>query len=195
MKALVLSGGSGTRLRPQPTTSAEQPVLFDVLDGIAGVGITDVGIVLGDTADEVRAAVGDGARFGVSVTYLPQGRPQGPAHAVRTARDWLGEDDFVTHPGDTFVPRGIGEQMEEFRSRRPAAQVVPGRAGMYFFTDAVHQAVAAVDAVRPATGDGPEIADILRWLADQGLEVVSGTAGHLPDHELETPPEAEFQGA
>ncbi|MFF4393723.1 MULTISPECIES: sugar phosphate nucleotidyltransferase [unclassified Streptomyces] len=181
MKALVLSGGSGTRLRPPPAPSAERfhhsadkPALLHVIEGVADAGITDVGIVLGDTADEVRAAVGDGARFGVSITYLPQHRPPGLAHAVRTARHWLGDDDFVTYPGDTLVPGGIGEQLEEFRSRRPAAQAVPGRAGVYFFTDAVHRAVEAVQA--SARGE-LEITDVLRWLAGQGLEVVSGTAG------------------
>ncbi|OKI44216.1 hypothetical protein A6A28_01120 [Streptomyces sp. CB03578] len=184
MKALVLSGGSGTRLHPLPVNSPEQPhpaadkpVLFHALEDIADAGITDVGIVLGDTADEVRAAVGDGARFGVSVTYLPRRRPAGLAHAVRTARDWLGDDDFVTHPGDGFVPGGIGEQLEEFRSRRPVAQEVPGRAGVYFFTDAVHR---AVEAVQPSGHGELEITEVLRWLTGQGLEVVSGTAG---DHD------------
>ncbi|MET9606148.1 sugar phosphate nucleotidyltransferase [Streptomyces sp. NPDC006512] len=189
MKALVLPGGSGSRPHPPPATPAVRlhpasgkPVLFHVIEGIADAGITDVGIVLGDTAEDVRAAVGDGARFGVAVTYLPQRGPLGPARAVRTARDWLGEEDFVTHPGDVFAPGGIGGQLEEFRSRRPAAQVVPGRAGVYFFTDAVHE---ALDAVRPTAHGESEIEDVLRWLAGQGLEVVSSTAG---DHrEAQTP--------
>ncbi|MEV0416339.1 hypothetical protein AB0I68_37765 [Streptomyces sp. NPDC050448] len=173
MKALVLSGGS---------PEADRSVLFRVLEQIADVGITDVGIVLGGAADAVRAAVGDGARFGVGVTYLPRSRRPGPGAAVGTARDWLGDDDFVTHPEDVLVPGGIGEQVEAFRIRRPAAQVVPGPAGVYFFTDAVHRAVDAVQAAAPG---GPEITDVLRWLTDQGLEVVSATpagSGPAPIH-------------
>ncbi|MDA5285459.1 sugar phosphate nucleotidyltransferase [Streptomyces sp. Isolate_45] len=188
MKALVLSGGSGTRPRPRPSAgscaapagqsapAAGRPVLFDVLEGIADTGILDVGIVLGEGAEEIRAAVGDGTRFGVSVTYLPQHRPPDPARSLRSARDWLGEDDFVTYPGDTFVPGGIGEHLEEFRTHRPAAQAVPDHPGVYFFTEAVHR---AVESATP-TGGGPGASgaagfgDLLRWLADQGLEVATG---------------------
>ncbi|MER6448184.1 hypothetical protein DEJ51_04585 [Streptomyces venezuelae] len=161
MKALVLTGRS---------PGADRSVFFRVLEQIADVGITDVGIVLGGAADAVREAVGDGTRFGVGVTYLPRSRRPGPGAAVHMARDWLGDDDFVTYPEDVLVPGGIGEQVEAFRTRRPAAQVVPGPAGVYFFTDAVHR---AVDAVQAAASGGPEITDLLRWLADQGLEVVS----------------------
>ncbi|MFF8961014.1 glucose-1-phosphate thymidylyltransferase [Streptomyces sp. NPDC014894] len=131
MKALVLAGGSGTRLRPLTHTSAKQlvpvankPILFYVLEGIADAGVTDVGIVVGDTAEEIRAAVGDGSRFGISVTYIPQHQPLGLAHAVRVARDWLGDDDFVMYLGDNFLLGGINAQLEEFRGKRPAAQIM-----------------------------------------------------------------------
>ncbi|MFF3019636.1 sugar phosphate nucleotidyltransferase [Streptomyces sp. NPDC057939] len=192
MKALVLSGGSGTRPRPrssaEPTAgpsvapagqcapAAGKPVLFEVLEGIADTGILDVGIVLGEGADEIRAAVGDGTRFGVSVTYLPQHRSPDPARSLRGARDWLGEDDFVTHPGDTFVPGGIGEQLEAFRTHRPAAQAVPDHPGVYFFTDAVHRAVEATAPTggEPAASGEVGFGEVLRWLADQGLEVATG---------------------
>jgi glucose-1-phosphate thymidylyltransferase len=131
VKALVLSGGSGTRLRPLTHTTAKQlvpvankPILFYVLEGIADAGVTDVGLIVGDTAEEIRAAVGDGSRFGISVTYIPQHQPLGLAHAVRVARDWLGDDDFVMYLGDNFLLGGISEQLEEFRTRRPAAQIM-----------------------------------------------------------------------
>ncbi|MGW8398667.1 sugar phosphate nucleotidyltransferase, partial [Streptomyces lydicus] len=86
MRALVLAGGTGTRLRPLTHTSAKQmvpvankPVLFYGLESIARAGIIDVGIVVGDTAAEIRAAVGDGSRFGLKVTYIPQHAPLGLA--------------------------------------------------------------------------------------------------------------------
>jgi len=97
MKALVLSGGSGTRLRPITHTSAKQlvpvankPVLFYGLEAIADAGITDVGIIVGDTAEEIREAVGDGSKLGIHVTYIPQEKPLGLAHAVLIAREFLG---------------------------------------------------------------------------------------------------------
>src|SRR5258705_3552157 len=114
MRALVLSGGSGTRLRPITHTSAKQlvpvankPVLFYGLEAIAAAGITDVGIVVGDTAEEIRAAVGDGSMFGLAVTYIPHAQPLGPAHAASISRDFLDEDDSVMYVSDNFIVRQI----------------------------------------------------------------------------------------
>ncbi|MFJ8883975.1 glucose-1-phosphate thymidylyltransferase [Streptomyces sp. NPDC102402] len=131
MKALVLSGGAGTRLRPITHTSAKQlvpvankPVLFYGLEAIAEAGITDVGIIVGDTAREIREAVGDGSALGIDVTYIPQDEPLGLAHAVLIARDFLGDDDFVMYLGDNFIVGGIKGLVEEFRADRPEAQIL-----------------------------------------------------------------------
>ncbi|MER6623615.1 MULTISPECIES: glucose-1-phosphate thymidylyltransferase [unclassified Streptomyces] len=131
MKALVLSGGAGTRLRPITHTSAKQlvpvankPVLFYGLEAIADAGVTEVGIIVGDTADEIREAVGDGSRFGIEVTYIPQEAPLGLAHAVLIAQDFLGDDDFVMYLGDNFIVGGITGLVEEFRTERPDAQIL-----------------------------------------------------------------------
>ncbi|KUN38454.1 glucose-1-phosphate thymidylyltransferase [Streptomyces longwoodensis] len=131
MKALVLAGGAGTRLRPITHTSAKQlvpvankAVLFYGLESIAAAGITDVGVIVGDTADEIRAAVGDGSAFGLDVTYIPQDKPLGLAHAVLIARDWLGDDDFVMYLGDNFIVGGITDLVDEFRRTRPDAQIL-----------------------------------------------------------------------
>ncbi|WP_031487090.1 glucose-1-phosphate thymidylyltransferase [Streptomyces bicolor] len=131
MKALVLSGGAGTRLRPITHTSAKQlvpvankAVLFYGLESIAEAGITDVGVIVGDTAAEIQDAVGDGTRFGLDITYIPQERPLGLAHAVLIARDYLGDDDFVMYLGDNFIVGGITDLVDEFRGNRPDAQIL-----------------------------------------------------------------------
>ena len=131
MKGLVLSGGKGTRLRPLTYTGAKQlvplankPVLFYVLEDLVSAGITDVGIVVGDTADQIRGAVGDGEAFGCRVTYIQQDRPGGLAHAVRTARPWLGDDRFVMYLGDNFIQGGIARYVEAFRASPAAAHVL-----------------------------------------------------------------------
>jgi glucose-1-phosphate thymidylyltransferase len=131
MKALVLSGGSGSRLRPITHTSAKQllpvankPVLFYGLEAIRDAGITDVGIVVGDTEPAIRAAVGDGGAFGIAATYLRQDDPRGLAHAVLIARDFLGDDDFVMYLGDNFIVGGIASLVDEFRAGRPDAQIM-----------------------------------------------------------------------
>ncbi|GLV78338.1 glucose-1-phosphate thymidylyltransferase [Streptomyces hygroscopicus] len=131
MKALVLSGGLGTRLRPITHTSAKQlvpvankAVLHYGLESIAAAGITEVGVVVGDTAAEIEDAVGDGSKFGLDVTYILQEKPLGLAHAVMIARDWLGDDDFVMYLGDNFVVGGITDLVDEFRRCRPDAQIL-----------------------------------------------------------------------
>ncbi|MBH1937194.1 glucose-1-phosphate thymidylyltransferase [Streptomyces sp. AV19] len=131
MKALVLAGGTGSRLRPITHTAAKQllpvankPVLFYGIEAIRDAGITEVGVVVGDTARDIRAALGDGSRFGIRVTYIPQEQPLGLAHAVLTARQFLGDDDFVMYLGDNFVVGGITALVEEFRAERPDAQIL-----------------------------------------------------------------------
>ncbi|MFB4313051.1 glucose-1-phosphate thymidylyltransferase [Actinomadura sp. 21ATH] len=131
MKALVLAGGAGSRLRPITHTSAKQlvpvankPVLFYGLEAIRDAGIREVGIVVGDTAAEIRRAVGDGSEFGLQVTYLPQDAPRGLAHAVLIAREFLGDDDFVMYLGDNFIVGGINGLVERFRRERPQAQIM-----------------------------------------------------------------------
>lgn len=131
MKALVLAGGSGSRLRPITYTSAKQllpvankPVLFYGLEAIRDAGFTDVGVVVGDTAGEIKAAVGDGAALGLDVTYIHQSAPLGLAHAVLTARDFLGDEDFVMYLGDNFIVGGIAGLVSQFRSSRPDAQIL-----------------------------------------------------------------------
>src|SRR6266700_2787316 len=131
LKGLVLSGGSGTRLRPITHTSAKQlvpvankPVLFYGLETIAEAGVTDVGIIVGDTAPAIEAAVGDGSKFGIKVTYIRQLAPLGLAHAVLVAREFLGEDDFVMYLGDNFIVGGINDLVDEFSAKRPHAQIM-----------------------------------------------------------------------
>lgn len=131
MKALVLSGGSGTRLRPfsysmpkQLIPIANKPVLEHVLENICDLGITEICVVVGDWAPQIMATIGDGSRFGASVTYLRQNRPSGLAHCVKLARPFLGDDDFVMYLGDCMLPEGVAEMTEEFRAGRPSVQVV-----------------------------------------------------------------------
>ncbi|MEX1177478.1 MAG: glucose-1-phosphate thymidylyltransferase [Nitriliruptor sp.] len=131
MRALVLAGGAGTRLRPITFTSAKQlvpvankPILFYGLEQIRDAGIVDVGIVVGDTAADIEAAVGDGSAFGLQVTYLRQEAPLGLAHAVLTAAGFLGDEDFVMFLGDNLIEGGIGDLVDAFERDRPAAQLL-----------------------------------------------------------------------
>jgi len=124
-----LSGGAGTRLRPITHTSAKQlvpiankPILFYGIEDMVAAGITDIGIIIGETGDEIRAAVGDGSAFGARVTYLPQDAPLGLAHCVLIARDFLGDDDFVMYLGDNMLEQGLTEFVDRFEAEREAAR-------------------------------------------------------------------------
>jgi len=134
MKGLILSGGKGTRLRPLTYTSAKQlvpvankPVLFYGVEAMADAGIRDIGIVVGDTHHEIRTAVGDGSRWGVDVTYIPQDAPRGLAHAVAISQPFIGDTPFVMYLGDNLLNKGLKPFVDRFWSDRPAAQILLAR--------------------------------------------------------------------
>jgi glucose-1-phosphate thymidylyltransferase len=131
MKGLILSGGKGTRLYPLTYTSAKQlipvankPVLFRVIESIRDAGITDIGIVVGDTADEIERAVGRGGKWGVNITYIPQDQPLGLAHAVKISQDFLGQDRFVMFLGDNVIQGGISPLIAQFAQSEYNSQIV-----------------------------------------------------------------------
>ncbi|MGA4844404.1 glucose-1-phosphate thymidylyltransferase [Streptomyces sp. G45] len=181
---------------------ANRPVLAYVLENVRDLGVTDIGMVVGDWEREIRRVVGDGSRFGAAVTYLRQDRPRGLAHCVRLARPFLGDDDFAMFLGDNLLPDGVAGIADRFRRERPAAHVVvrkvddprdfgvvevdaAGRVrrlvekprrpasdlalvGAYFFTSAVHRAVAAIG---PSARGELEITDAVQWLLSRGADV------------------------
>src|ERR1041385_4794306 len=131
MRGLILSGGRGTRLRPITYTSAKQlvpvankPVLFYGIEALAAAGIREIGMVVGDTREEIKAAVGDGSRWNVKVTYIEQDAPRGLAHAVLISEPFMGTESFVMYLGDNLLNRGIGEFVDEFVREAPAAQIL-----------------------------------------------------------------------
>ncbi|MGI8476225.1 MAG: glucose-1-phosphate thymidylyltransferase [Thermomicrobiales bacterium] len=131
LKGLVLAGGKGSRLRPLTATGAKQlvplankPVLFYALEQLVAAGIVEIGIVTGEKGDQVRTAVGDGSAFGARVAYLPQSAPLGLAHAIVTAREWLGDDAFCMFLGDNFLRNGIVAYAGQFLAGRDQARIL-----------------------------------------------------------------------
>ena len=208
MKGLILSGGRGTRLRPLTYTSAKQlvpvankPVLFYGIEALAEAGIREIGIVVGDTQAEIRAAVGDGSAWGVSITYIEQDAPRGLAHAVLISEPFLGDEPFVMYLGDNLLNKGITTFVDEFVREKPAAQILLARVpdpqmfGVAELSEGrviglVEKPVEpksdlalvgvymfsaavfdAVKSIRPSFRNELEITDAIQHMIDRGLEV------------------------
>ncbi len=133
MKGLILSGGKGTRLRPLTFTQAKQlvpvankPVLFYGIEALVDAGIRDIGIIVGDTRNEIQEAAGDGSRWGadVRITYIDQAEPLGLAHAVLIAEPFLRDEPFVMYLGDNILKSGIISLVRVFEERRPNALIL-----------------------------------------------------------------------
>ncbi|NGO43920.1 glucose-1-phosphate thymidylyltransferase [Streptomyces ureilyticus] len=209
MKALVLAGGTGSRLRPfshsmpkQLMPIANKPVLVHVMEDLRSLGVREAGVVVGDRGGEIAAALGDGAALGLRLTYIRQDVPRGLADCIAVSRDFLGADDFVMYLGDNVLTEGVKDIADEFRAHRPAAQLVvhpvpdprdfgvaetdaTGRVlrlvekprhprsdraviGVYFFTPAIHEAVAAIE---PSARGELEVTDAIQWLVARGHDV------------------------
>ena len=131
MKALILAGGRGTRLRPITFTRAKQlvpvankPILFYALEALRDAGISEIGVIVGDTAQEVRAALGDGSAWGVEITYIPQEAPLGLAHAVKIAEEFMAGDSFVMYLGDNLIADGVTRFVDDFRANCCDAEIL-----------------------------------------------------------------------
>ncbi len=210
MKALILAGGKGTRLRPITFTNAKQlvpvankPILFYGIEAIRDSGITDVGIVVGDTHQEIRDAVGDGSRFGIQVTYIRQDKPLGLAHAVKVSRDFIAGEPFVMYLGDNLIKDGITSFVREFERDRPNCQILlahvpnPQEFGVAELDGSTvirleekpenppsdlalvgvymfdSSVFEAVDAIKPSNRNELEITDAIQYLIDAKRDVRS----------------------
>jgi glucose-1-phosphate thymidylyltransferase len=208
MKGLILSGGAGTRLRPITHTSAKQlvpvankPVLFYGLEAMRAAGITQVGIVVGETRAEIEAAVGDGGAFGLEVTYLPQEAPLGLAHAVLISEAYLGDSPFVMYLGDNLLKEGIAPFVRDFEQSAPDALILlqqvadPRSYGIAELDDGhvvrlvekpaeprsdlalvgvylfTPAVFASVKAITPSARGELEITDAIQHMIDRGLRV------------------------
>lgn len=208
MKGLILSGGKGTRLRPLTFTQAKQlvpvankPCLFYGIEALKEAGIEEIGIIVGDTKEEIRRAAEDGSRWGVRITYIEQEAPLGLAHAVKISQGYLKKDPFVMYLGDNILKSGIKSLVEEFNQKKPNALILltkvpnPQMFGVAELKDGrivrlvekpkepksdlalvgVYMfdphVFEAVNAIKPSWRNELEITDAIQYMVEKGYEV------------------------
>ena len=209
MKALILAGGTGSRLRPLTYTSAKQlipvankPILFYAVEAIRDAGIDQIGVIVGDTREEIEGALGDGSKFGVEFTFIPQDAPLGLAHAVLTAADFLGDSPFLMFLGDNLIASGVTHLVERFKKTSPDALVLlskveePQRFGVVELSEGrvvrlvekpkvppsdlalvgvylfQSSILEAARSIEPSWRDELEITDAIQWLVDNDRRVL-----------------------
>src|SRR5574341_434608 len=178
MKGLILSGGKGTRLLPltyrrakQLIPVANEPVLFRVIRAIRDAGITDIGIVVGDTAAEIIEAVNGGDRF---VMFLGDNVIQGGiSPLIRQFADSNWNSQIVLKEVGDPKQFGVAELNGDGSIRRlvekpkdPPSNLA--LVGIYMFD---HHIREAVHAIRPSLRNELEITDAIQWLINQGHAV------------------------
>jgi glucose-1-phosphate thymidylyltransferase len=208
MKGLILSGGKGTRLRPLTYTRAKQlvpvankPVLFYGVEAIVAAGIREIGVVVGDTREEIQQALGDGSRFGAQITYIDQDAPRGLAHAVLISEPYLRGEPFVMYLGDNLIADGITALVDDYRRIGCNSQILLARVPnpeQFGVAELANGTVVrltekppqprsdlalvgvymfdetifeAVRAIRPSARQELEITDAIQWLVDHGKSV------------------------
>ena len=125
MKGLILAGGFGTRLRPLTYTGAKQlipiankPIIFYGIETLIEAGIKKLGIVIGESGDEVKGVVGDGRCWDIEIDYIPQPSPLGLAHAIKISKDFLGDEPFVMYLGDNLLKEGVKDFVDKFNTHK-----------------------------------------------------------------------------
>ena len=110
MKAVVMAGGEGSRLRPLTSRTpkplvpiANRPVMEHIIELLRGAGITELVATVHYLADEIESHFGDGSQYGVSISYVVEDTPLGTAGAVKLAETLLSNEDFLVISGDVMT--------------------------------------------------------------------------------------------
>ena len=131
MKALILAGGSGTRLRPltyslpkQLIPIANKPIILYAIQHIVEAGLNDIGIVISpETGHQIISAIDEHCKD-ISITYIKQEQPLGLAHAVKIAKPYLKDSPFIMYLGDNMIGGGVKNILDEFESSNSEASIL-----------------------------------------------------------------------
>lgn len=127
MKAIIPTGGRGTRMRPLTYSSnkhfipvANKPLIFYPIEAVADLGIKEFGITYNPGGlEEAQSALGDGSRWGIKISYVLQEKPAGLANIVEVCEEYLKGDSFVFHLGDNIFVDGLKDAFDYFVEKKP----------------------------------------------------------------------------
>ena len=208
MKSIILCAGKGTRLRPLTHTSAKhlipianKPALFYAIEAISKCGIKDMGIIIGETGEDIKRELREGGKWGVNISYIEQKEALGLAHAVSVAKDFLGEEKFLMYLGDNLLKNGVERYADKFIQGNYNAFVLltevddPRQFGVAELEEGRVVRVVekpkepvsnlaligvyffdknvhqAIKSIKPSTRGELEITDAIQWMIDKGYKV------------------------
>ena len=208
MKSIILCAGKGTRLRPLTHTSAKhlipianKPVLFYAIEAIRDCGVKDIGIIIGETGEDIKNELREGSKWGVNISYIEQKEALGLAHAVSVAKDFLGEEKFLMYLGDNLLKNGVENYAEKFIQGNYNAFVLlnevdnPRQFGVAELKEGRVVRVVekpkepvsnlaligvyffdknvhqAIKSIKPSARGELEITDAIQWMIDKGYKV------------------------
>ena len=214
MKSIILCAGKGTRLRPLTHTSAKhlipianKPVLFYAIEAIRDCGINDIGVIIGETGEDIKNGLKDGGKWGVNISYIEQKEALGLAHAVSVAKDFLGEEKFLMYLGDNLLKNGVENYADKFvqgnynafvlltevdnPKQFGVAEVEKGR--VVRVVEKPKEPVSnlaligvyffdknvhqAIKSIKPSARGELEITDAIQWMIDKGYKVGAEVIG------------------
>jgi glucose-1-phosphate thymidylyltransferase len=132
LKAIVLAGGSGTRLDPLTKVTNkhllpvyDRPMIFHAIEALVRAGLKEIVIVTGGPhAADFAPLLGDGSAFGAQLGYVDQPRPAGIADALGRARPLAGDGPVCLYLGDNLFERKLAASLERFEAQTGGARIL-----------------------------------------------------------------------
>ena len=131
MKAVVMAGGEGTRLRPLTSSRPKplvpilnKPCMQHTIELLKRYGITDIVVTLYYLADEIEGYFGDGSELGVNLIYTVEDTPLGTAGSVKKAEEYLKNDTFIIVSGDALTDLDVEKALAYHREKQSVATLV-----------------------------------------------------------------------
>ena len=180
MKAVILAGGMGTRLRPvtgdRPKPMVPllgKPLMEHIVSLLHDQGFTEICAAVRYRAGDIMAHFGDGSRFGVHMQYRLEQEPLGTAGAVKNCEDFCGGEDVLVISGDAACDFDLAALMAEHQRRNAAVTLA-----LYRHPEPLRYGLAVTDGDNRVRGfvEKPDWSRVVTDLVNTGIYIVSPRA-------------------